>query len=149
VFGEAKLEMIGLMVILPVAFFAGWILKNSVTLYLGRAWPSGWVGLFWFSVVLSLPLGVWFCGYAEWESMQFRRLPIPIARFNPITGVWFDLEMSSLMRQLVLTVDFFAGLALAMFPITASMRIAEFMDESRHLAAEKTDQAKPSSDDAP
>ncbi len=141
--------MIGLMVILPVAFFAGWILKNSVTLYLGRAWPSGWVGLFWFSVVLSLPLGVWFCGYAEWESMQFRRLPIPIARFNPITGVWFDLEMSSLMRQLVLTVDFFAGLALAMFPITASMRIAEFMDESRHLAAEKTDQAKPSSDDAP
>jgi len=137
------------MVILPVAFFAGWILKNSVTLYLGRAWPSGWVGLFWFSVVLSLPLGVWFCGYAEWESMQFRRLPIPIARFNPITGVWFDLEMSSLMRQLVLTVDFFAGLALAMFPITASMRIAEFMDESRHLAAEKTDQAKPSSDDAP
>ena len=118
-FGEAKLEMIGLMVILPVAFFAGWILKNSVTLYLGRAWPSGWVGLFWFSVVLSLALGVWFCGYAEWESMQFRRLPIPIARFNPITGVWFDLEMSSLMRQLVLTVDFFAGLALAMFPITA------------------------------
>jgi len=141
--------MIALMVILPVAFFAGWILKNSVTLYLGRAWPSGWVGLFWFSVVLSLALGVWFCGYAEWESMQFRRLPIPIARFNPITGVWFDLEMSSLMRQLVLTVDFFAGLALAMFPITASMRIAEFMDESRHLAAEKTDQAKPSSDDAP
>ena len=141
--------MIGLMVILPVAFFAGWILKNSVTLYLGRAWPSGWVGLFWFSVVLSLALGVRFCGYAEWESMQFRRLPIPIARFNPITGVWFDLEMSSLMRQLVLTVDFFAGLALAMFPITASMRIAEFMDESRHLAAEKTDQAKPSSDDAP
>ena len=137
------------MVILPVAFFAGWILKNSVTLYLGRAWPSGWVGLFWFSVVLSLALGVWFCGYAEWESMQFRRLPIPIARFNPITGVWFDLEMSSLMRQLVLTVDFFAGLALAMVPITASMRIAEFMDESRHLAAEKTDQAKPSSDDAP
>ena len=141
--------MIGLMVILPVAFFAGWILKNSVTLYLGRAWPSGWVGLFWFSVVLSLALGVWFCGYAEWESMQFRRLPIPIARFNPITGTWIDLEMSSLMRQLVLTVDFFAGLALAMFPITASMRIAEFMDESRHLAAEKTDQAKPSSDDAP
>ena len=137
------------MVILPVAFFAGWILKNSVTLYLGRAWPSGWVGLFWFSVVLSLALGVWFCGYAEWESMQFRRLPIPIARFNPITGAWIDLEMSSLMRQLVLTVDFFAGLALAMFPITASMRIAEFMDESRHLAAEKTDQAKPSSDDAP
>ena len=137
------------MVILPVAFFAGWILKNSVTLYLGRAWPSGWVGLFWFSVVLSLPLGVWFCGYAEWESMQFRRLPIPIARFNPITGTWIDLEMSSLMRHLVLTVDFFAGLALAMFPITASMRIAEFMDESRHLAAEKTDQAKPSSDDAP
>ena len=141
--------MIGLMVILPVAFFAGWILKNSVTLYFGRAWPSGGVGLYWFSVVLSLALGVWFCGYAEWESMQFRRLPIPIARFNPITGVWFDLEMSSLMRQLVLTVDFFSGLALAMFPITASMRIAEFMDESRHLAAEKTDQAKPSSDDAP
>ena len=111
--------MIGLMVILPVAFFAGWILKKSVTLYFGRAWPSGWVGLFWFSVVLSLALGVWFCGYAEWESMQFRRLPIPIARFNPITGVWLDLEMSSLMRQLVLTVDFFAGLALAMFPITA------------------------------
>ena len=137
------------MVILPVAFFAGWILKNSVTLYLGRAWPSGWVGLYWFSVVLSLALGVWFCGYAEWESMQLRRLPIPIARFNPITGVWFDLEMSSLMRHLVLTVDFFAGLALAMFPITASMRIAEFMDESRNLAAVKTDQAKASSDDAP
>ena len=139
--------MIGLMVILPVAFFAGWILKNSVTLYFGRAWPSGWVGLYWFSVLLSLALGVWFCGYAEWESMQFRRLPIPIARFNPITGVWFDLEMSSLMRRLVLTVDFFAGLALAMFPITASMRMAEFMDESRRLAAVRADQSNPSADE--
>ena len=29
--------MIGLVVILPVAFFVGWILKNSVSLYRGRA----------------------------------------------------------------------------------------------------------------
>ena len=48
------------------------------------------------------------------------------------------------LRQLVLIVDFFAGLALAIVPITVSMRFAEFMDESRRLAAEKTAQAKPS-----
>jgi len=140
--------MIGLMVILPVAFFAGCILKNSVTLYIRRSWPKGWVGLYWFSVLFSLGLGVWFCGYAEWESMQFRRLPIPIARFSPTTGVWFDLEMPSLMRHLVLTVDFFAGVALAMFPITVSMRMAEFMDESRRLAAARADQSNPSAGEA-
>jgi hypothetical protein len=59
------------------------------------------------------------------------------------------MELSSVMRHMVLTVDFFAGLAIAMSPITVSMRFAEFMDESRRLAAEKIDQPKPSSDDAP
>jgi hypothetical protein len=53
------------------------------------------------------------------------------------------------LRQLVLIVDFFAGLALAIVPITVSMRFAEFMDESRRLAAEKTAQAKPSPAAAP
>ena len=114
-----------------------------------RAWPSGWVSLFWLSAALGLGLGIWFCGYAEWESMQFRRLPIPISRFNPATGVWRDLEMVPALRQLVLIVDFFAGLALAIVPITVSMRFAEFMDESRRLAAEKTAQSKPSPADAP
>jgi hypothetical protein len=141
--------MIGLIVIVPLALFLGWILKNSVTLYRGRAWPGGWGSLFWLSAALGLGLGIWFCGYAEWEAMQFRRLPIPIARFNPATGTWREMEMSSVMLHLVLTVDFFGGLALAMSPITASMRFAEFMDESRRLAAEKIVQAKPSSDDAP
>ena len=140
--------MIGLVVILPVAFFAGWILKNSVSLYRGRAWPSGWVGLFWLSTALGLGLGTWFCGYAEWEAMQFRRLPIPIARLDPVTGVWNALEMPAALRQLTLAVDFVAGLALAMFPITASMRIAEFMDESRRLKAAAA-QSRPSADDAP
>ena len=141
--------MIGLIVIVPMALFLGWILKNSVTLYLGRAWPSGWVSLFWLSAALGLGMGIWFCGYAEWESMQFRRLPIPIARFNPATDVWRELEMSSVMRYMVLTLDFFAGLALAIVPITVSMRFAEFMDESRRLAAEKIAQAKPSPAAAP
>ena len=141
--------MIGLIVIVPLALFLGWILKNSVTLYLGRAWPGGWVSLFWLSAALGLGLGIWFCGYAEWEAMQFRRLPIPIARFNPATGTWHEMEMSSVMRNMVLTLDFFAGLALAIVPITVSMRFAEFMDESRRLAAEKTAQSKPSPADAP
>ena len=142
-------DVIGLLVILPVAFFAGWILKNSVTLYRGRAWPSGWVGLFWLSAALGLGLGIWFCGYAEWEAMQFRRLPIPIARLDPATGVWNALEMPAALRQLALAVDFVAGLALAMFPITASMRIAEFMDESRQLKAAADGHSSPSADDAP
>ena len=141
--------MIGLIVIVPLALFLGWILKNSVTLYRGRAWPGGWVSLFWLSAALGLGLGIWFCGYAEWKSMQFRRLPIPIARFNPATEVWREMEMSAVMRQVVLSVDFVAGLALAMSPITVSMRFAEFMDESRRLVAGKTAQAKPSADDAP
>ena len=141
--------MIGLIVIVPLGLFLGWILKNSVTLYRGRAWPSGWVALFWLFVTLGLGLGVWFCGYAEWESMQFRRLPIPIARLDPATGVWRELEMSAVMRQLALTIDFFAGLALALAPITASMRLAEFMDESRRLKAASADQSSPSADDAP
>ena len=141
--------MIGFIVITPLALFLGWILKNSVTLYCGRAWPSGWVSLFWLSAALGLGLGIWFCGYAEWKSMQFRRLPIPIAVFNPATEVWREMEMSAVMRQVVLSVDFVAGLALAMSPITVSMHFAEFMDESRRLAAEKIDQPKPSSDDVP
>ena len=141
--------MIGFIVITPLALFLGWILKNSVTLYRGRAWPSGWVSLFWLSAALGLGLGIWFCGYAEWESMQFRRLPIPFARFNPAPEVWREMEMSAVMRQVVLSVDFVAGLALAMSPITVSMHFAEFMDESHRLAAWKTAQAKPSSDDAP
>ena len=141
--------MIGLIVIVPLALFLGWILKNSVTLYRGRAWPGGWVSLFWLSAALGLGLGIWFCGYAEWESMQFRRLPIPIARFNPAAGTWGEMEMSSVMRNMALTLDFFAGLALAIVPITVSMRFAEFMDESRRLAAARADQSSPSADDAP
>ena len=141
--------MIGLLVIVPVAFFAGWILKNSLMLYCGRAWPSGWVGLFWLSATLGLGLGVWFCGYAEWEAMQFRRLPIPIARLDAATGVWNVLEMPAALRQLALGVDFVSGLALAMFPITASMRLAEFMDESRRLKAAAASQTSPSAVDAP
>ena len=65
--------MIGLIVIVPLALFLGWILKNSVTLYRGRAWPGGWVSLFWLSAALGLGLGIWFCGYAEWEAMQLDR----------------------------------------------------------------------------
>ena len=141
--------MIGLLVILPAAFFAGWILKNSVKLYRGRAWPSGWVGLFWLSAALGFGLGVWFCGYAEWEAMQFRRLPIPIARLDPATGVWNVLEMPVALRQLALGVNFVSGLALAMCPITVSMRLAEFMDESRRLKAVVTDQSSPSEVDTP
>ena len=141
--------MIGLVVIVQGAFFAGWILKNSVTLYRGRAWPAGWVVVFWLSAVLGLTLGIWFCGYAEWESMQFRRLPIPIARLDLATGAWRDVELSTVMRQLVLTIDFFAGLALAMSPITTSMRFAEFMDESRRLKAGSATQSSPSADDTP
>ena len=79
---------------------------------------------------------------------EFRRLPIPIARLDPVTGVWNALEMPAALRQLTLAVDFVAGLALAMFPITASMRIAEFMDESRRLKAAAA-QSSPSADDAP
>ena len=101
------------------------------------------------SAALGLGLGVWFCCYAEWEAMQFRRLPIPIARLDPVTGVWNELEMSVALRQLVLAVDFVAGLALAMFPITASMRLAEFMDESRRLRAAAAGQTSPSAVDAP
>ena len=52
--------MIGFIVITPLALFLGWILKNSVTLYRGRAWPSGWVSLFWLSAALGLGLGIWF-----------------------------------------------------------------------------------------
>ena len=139
----------GFLVTTRLALFLGWILKNRVTLDGASAWPSGWVSLFWLSAALGLGLGIWFCGYAEWEAMQFRRLPIPIARFNPATGTWGEMEMSSVMRHLVLTVDFFGGLALAMSPITVSMRFAEFMDESSRLAAEKSVQAKPSSAHAP
>ena len=141
--------MIGLLVILPMAVFIGWILKNSVTLYRGRAWPSGWVALFWLSAALGLGLGVWFCGFAEWEAVRFRRLPIPIEYKHPTDG-WGPLkDMTSAIRQLVLVVDFFAGLALALAPITASMRLAEFMDESRRLKAASADQSSPSADDAP
>jgi hypothetical protein len=57
--------------------------------------------------------------------------------------------MSVALRQLVLAVDFVAGLALAMFPITASMRLAEFMDESRRLRAAAASQTSPSAVDAP
>ncbi len=60
--------MIGLIVIAPLALFLGWILKNSVTLYRGRAWPGGWLSPLWLSAALGLGMGIWFWGYAECES---------------------------------------------------------------------------------
>tara|TARA_B100001113_G_scaffold249583_1_gene205600 strand:- start:21 stop:452 length:432 start_codon:yes stop_codon:yes gene_type:complete len=139
---------IGLVVILPLLFFAGWILKKSAMLYLGRDWSKGWVGLFWISVVFGLGLGVWFSGYAEWDAMRFRRLPIPIEYKHPKDG-WIPLEFPVYIRSLALGTDFVIGLMLAMFPIAAAMRIAEFMDESRRIKSVRTNQDNPSSDETP
>ena len=139
---------IGLVVILPLLLFAGWILKKAAMLYLGRAWPKGWVGLFWISVVFGLGLGVWFSGYAEWDAMRFRRLPIPIEYKHPQDG-WIPLEFPIYIRFLALGADFVIGLMLAMFPIAAAMRIAEFMDESRRIKSVKANQPNPISDDTP
>ena len=139
---------IGLAVILPLLFFAGWVLKKAAMLYLGRTWPKGWVGLFWISVVAGLGLGVWFSGYAEWDAMRFRRLPIPIEYKHPQDG-WIPLEFPHYIRTLALGTDFVLGLMLAMFPITTAMRIAEFMDESHRIKAVNVDQSNPSSDETP
>ncbi len=139
---------IGLIVILPLLAFACWFLKKGITLYLGRAWPKGWVGLFWISIVFGLGLGVWFSCFAEWDAMRFRRLPIPIEYKHPEDG-WIPLEFPIYIRSLALGTDAVLGLMLAMLPITAAMRIAEFMDESHRIRAAKEDQANPSSDDTP
>ena len=139
---------IGLIVILPLLAFACWFLKKGITLYLGRAWPKGWVGLFWISIVFGLGLGVWFSCFAEWDAMRFRRLPIPIEYKHPEDG-WIPLEFPVYIRSLALATDAVLGLMLAMLPITAAMRIAEFMDESHRIRAAKEGQANPSSDDTP
>ena len=141
--------LIGLIVILPLLVFAGWILKSSVVLYRGRAWPKGWLGLFWISAALGLALGVWCCGFAEWEAMRFRRLPIPIEYLHPEDG-WIPLEFPGYIRSLALFADFVLGVMMAMFPITVAMRLGEFMDLSRRIkAARAVNQASPSSDAAP
>ena len=142
--------MIGFIVITSLALFLGWILKNSVTLYLrprlakrvgvavlalGRAWP--WLG----HLVLRLRR-------VEVDAVPAVANPHRTSSTRQLT-VWREMEMSAVMRQVVLSVDFVAGLALAMSPITVSMHFAEFMDESRRLTAEKIDQPKPSSDDVP
>ena len=140
--------LIGLIVILPLLVFAGWILKSSVVLYRGRAWPKGWLGLFWISAALGLALGVWCCGFAEWEAMRFRRLPIPIEYRHPDHG-WTPLEFPGYVRSLVLFADFVLGVMMAMFPITVAMRLAEFMDESRRIKSLRSAQPNPNSDDTP
>ena len=91
--------LIGLIVILPLLAFAVWVLSKSVKLYRGRDWPKGWVGLFWISAVLGLAMGVWCCGFAEWEAMRFRRLPIPIEYLHPEDG-WIPLEFPGYIRSL-------------------------------------------------
>ncbi len=141
--------LIGLIVILPLLAFAVWVLSKSVKLYRGRDWPKGWVGLFWISAVLGLAMGVWCCGFAEWEAMRFRRLPIPIEYLHPEDG-WIPLEFPGYIRSLALFADFVRGVMMAMFPITVAMRLAEFMDLSRRIkAARAVTQASPSSDAAP
>ena len=141
--------LIGLIVILPLLAFAVWLLSKSVNLYRGRDWPKGWVGLFWISAVLGLAMGVWCCGFAEWEAMRFRRLPIPIEYLHPEDG-WIPLEFPGYIRSLVLFADFVLGVMMAMFPITVAMRLAEFMDLSRRIkAARAVNQASPSSDATP
>lgn len=139
---------IGLVVILPLLVFAGWVLKKSAMLYLGRDWPKGWVGLFWISVMLGMGFGVWCSGFAEWDAMRFRRLPIPIEYKHPQDG-WIPLEFPVYIRSIALGTDFVLGFMMAMFPITAAMRIAEFMDESRHIKSVKVNQPNPISDDTP
>ena len=107
------------------------------------------MGLFWISAALGLALGVWCCGFAEWEAMRFRRLPIPIEYRSPDEG-WIPLEFPGYIRSLVLFADFFLGVMMAMFPVTVAMRLAEFMDLSRRIkAARAVTQASPSSDAAP
>ncbi len=141
--------LIGLIVILPLLAFAFWVLTKSVKLYRGRNWTKGWVGLFWISAALGLALGVWCCGFAEWEAMRFRRLPIPIEYRSPDEG-WIPLEFPGYIRSLVLFADFVLGVMMAMFPVTVAMRLAEFMDLSRRIkAARAVTQASPSSDAAP
>ena len=141
--------LIGLIVILPLLAFAFWVLTKSVKLYRGRNWPKGWVGLFWISAALGLALGVWCCGFAEWEAMRFRRLPIPIEYRPPGEG-WITLDFPGYIRSLVLFADFVLGVMMAMFPITVAMRLAEFMDLSRRIkAARAVTQASPSSDATP
>ncbi len=141
--------LIGLIVILPLLAFAFWVLTKSVKLYRGRNWPKGWVGLFWISAALGLALGVWCCGFAEWEAMRFRRLPIPIEYRPPGEG-WIPLEFPGYIRSLVLFADFVLGVMMAMFPITVAMRLVEFMDLSRRIkAARAVTQASPSSDATP
>ena len=139
---------IGLVVILPLLVFAGWVLKKSAMLYLGRDWPKGWVGLFWISVMLGIGFGVWCSGFAEWDAMRFRRLPIPIEYKHPQDG-WIPLEFPVYIRSMVLGTDFVLGFMMVMFPITAAMRIAEFMDESRRIKSVKANQPNPISDDTP
>jgi len=141
--------LIGFIVILPLLAFAFWVLSKSVKLYRGRDWPKGWVGLFWISGALGLALGVWCCGFAEWEAMRFRRLPIPIEYRHPEEG-WISLEFPGYIRSLALFADFVLGVMMAMFPITVAMRLAEFMDLSRRIkAARAVTQASPSSDATP
>ena len=141
--------LIGLIVILPLLAFAVWVLSKSVKLYRGRDWPKGWVGLFWISAVLGLAMGVWCCGFAEWEAMRFRRLPIPIEYLHPEDG-WIPLEFPGYIRSLALLADFVLGVMMAMFPITVAMRLEEFMDLSRRIkAASAVNQASPSSDATP
>ena len=50
---------------------------------------------------------------------------------------------------MVLGADFVLGFMMAMFPVTAAMRIAEFMDESRRIKSVKANQPNPISDDTP
>ena len=141
--------LIGLIVILPLLAFAVWVLSKSVKLYRGRDWPKGWVGLFWISALLGLAMGVWCCGFAEWEAMRFRRLPIPIEYLHPEDG-WIPLEFPGYIRSLALFADFVLGVMMAMFPIAVAMRLAEFMDLSRRIkAARAVNQASPSSDATP
>ena len=141
--------LIGLIVILPLLSFAVWVLSKSVKLYRGRDWPKGWVGLFWISAVLGLAMGVWCCGFAEWEAMRFRRLPIPIEYLHPEDG-WIPLEFPGYIRSLALFADFVLGVMMAMFPITVAMRLVEFMDLSRRIkVARAVNQASPSSDATP
>ena len=75
----------------------------------------------------------------EWERVQFRRFSIPVARFDPETRTWIELDMPKPVKTLAVATDCLAGVALALFPVGFAMSIVEFQKETRRLSKARED----------
>ena len=71
----------GLLVILPFAALAGWVVWRIYRWLHGGDFGPGWRGRFWRFAAVGVALGIWFAFFAAYNvaNKRLEGFPIPLA----------------------------------------------------------------------